>query len=85
MHLCRCVVSPEHYVNTSVDCIVVLLVPAYCHTNTHLSIVLGLPVAIHERIVIRAVSGFGSGSGWNPAIFQIWQKSGSGKNPTGAG
>jgi len=31
----------------------------------------------------RAVPDFGSG--WNPTLFQIRQKSGSGKNFTGAG
>jgi len=32
----------------------------------------------------RAVPDFGSWSSLNPALFQIRQKSGSGKNPTGA-
>jgi len=36
-------------------------------------------------VITRAVPDFGSGSGRNPALFQIWQKSGSAENPTGAG
>jgi len=44
-----------------------------------------LVISLIMSVKCRAVPDFGSGSGRNPAIFHIRQKSVSGKNPTGAG